>query len=239
MNLFFISDLQIPSNIDNWIIDLPAEEAKHASKVLRLAIHSKVSITDGCGILLDAEVVAINKEQCVLKVTNMQKEYGKRDFRVHIAIAPTKNIKRFEWFLEKATEIGIDEITPIISYHSERREIKHDREDKVITAAMKQSLKAYHPVLNEAISFKQFMQRSTKEELFIAHLIDEKQLLLKNAYKPTTSTCILIGPEGDFSKEEIDLALSNGYRAISLGNTRLRTETAALAACFTINLINL
>jgi len=239
MNLFYIPDLIKAKDVDNWIIDLPTEEAKHAIKVLRLAVDDAVSVTDGKGQMLFAHIIALNKKQCILKVDKVLKDYGKRNYRVHIAVAPTKNIKRFEWFLEKATEMGIDEITPIISFHSERREIKAERENKVITAAMKQSLKAYHPVLNKAVSFKEFMQRQTDEELFIAHLIDDKQLLLRDAVEAKKSILVLIGPEGDFSDEEIQMALSKNYRAVSLGNTRLRTETAALAACFTINMINL
>ena len=239
MNLFYIPDLAISNKPDNWIIDLPVEEAKHAIKVLRLSLDDTVAITNGAGLLLDAKIIAINKKQCIVKVEGIKEDYGKRDYRIHIAVAPTKNIKRFEWFLEKATEMGIDEITPLISFHSERREIKHERENKVITAAIKQSLKAYHPVLNEVTSFKGFMERETDEDLFIAHLIDEKQLLLKNACLPKKKVCILIGPEGDFSKQEVEQAMSRGYKAVSLGNTRLRTETAALAACFTVNMINL
>jgi len=239
MNLFYIPDLIVASDIDNWIIDLPKEEAKHAIKVLRLSVDDQVWLTNGKGVMVYAHIIALNKKQCIVKADKLVQDYGKRNYRIHIAVAPTKNIKRFEWFLEKATEIGIDEITPIISFHSERREIKAERENKVITAAMKQSLKAYHPVLNEAVSFKKFIERQTDEELFIAHLIDDKQLLLRDAVKAKKSILVLIGPEGDFSDEEIRLALSKNYRAVSLGNTRLRTETAALAACFTINMINL
>ena len=239
MNLFYIPDIQKQENTDNWIIDLPTEEAKHAIRVLRLSIDNQVSITNGKGLLLNAIIIAINKKQCIVKVEDFEINYGKRDFRIHIAVAPTKNIKRLEWFLEKATEMGIDEITPLISFHSERREIKHERENKVITAAIKQSLKAYHPILNEVSLFKDFMQRTTDEELFVAHLIDEKQTLLKNVCPIDKSVCILIGPEGDFATDEIELAIAKGYQAVSLGNTRLRTETAALAACFTVNMINL
>ncbi len=239
MNLFYIPNLKIATDTNNWFIDLPTDEAKHATKVLRLAVQDEVSVTDGEGVMLRTNVVAINKKQCVLKVNTMLKDYGKRDFRIHIAVAPTKNIKRFEWFLEKATELGIDEITPIITHHSERRDIKLDRENKVIAAAMKQSLKAYHPILNEAVTLKKFFEQNRDEDLFIAHLVDEKQLLLKNASKAKRSVCILIGPEGDFSDEEVNTAIAKGFKTVSLGNTRLRTETAALAACFTINMINL
>jgi 16S rRNA (uracil1498-N3)-methyltransferase len=167
MNLFYIPDLAIANDTSNWVIDLPAEEAKHAIKVLRLSLDDTVAITNGTGLLLDANIIAINKKQCIVKVNSINTDYGKRDYRIHIAVAPTKNIKRFEWFLEKATEMGVDEITPLISFHSERREIKHERENKVITAAIKQSLKAYHPVLNELTSFKDFMERETGEDLLL------------------------------------------------------------------------
>ena len=239
MNLFYIPQLQQNTNSEDWLIDLPAEEAKHAIRVLRLSIDDKLYITDGKGLLLDTRIIAINKKQCVAKVIGEKKEWGKRDYRIHIAVAPTKNIKRFEWFLEKATEMGIDEITPIVSFHSERREIKYDRENKVITAAMKQSLKTYHPILNEAISLADFLKKEHIGDLYIAHLIDDKQLLLRDSCKKESSAVILIGPEGDFSSSEIEDALAKGYKAVSLGNTRLRTETAALAACFTVNMINL
>jgi len=239
MSLFYIPQLQENSDLSNWVIDLPSEEAKHAIKVLRLSIDDIIYITNGQGLWIEAKIIAINKKQCIAKVNHVKRDWRKRDFHLHIAVAPTKNIKRIEWFLEKATELGIDEITPIISYHSERRDLKHDRENKVITAAMKQSLKAYHPVLNKLTPFKEFMARETNEELFIAHLMDEKQLLLRDACPLKKSVCILIGPEGDFSNEEVQIAIDKGYKAVSLGNTRLRTETAALAACFTVNMLNL
>ena len=239
MNLFYLPQLVMPSDTTNWIVEFPTEEAKHASKVLRLDIDSPVSITNGKGLMINAQIVAINKKQCLARVNDYEIDEGKRDFKLHIAVAPTKNIKRFEWFLEKATEMGIDEITPIISFHSERREIKYDRENKVITAAMKQSLKAFHPKLNPVTSLSDFLQKKQDGALFVAHLIDEKQLLLKDAYKRKQDTTIIIGPEGDFSNQEISIALEKGYSAVSLGNTRLRTETAALAACFTVNMINL
>jgi 16S rRNA (uracil1498-N3)-methyltransferase len=239
MNLFYFPELTIPKDSSTWVIDFPVEEAKHAIKVLRLSLDSQVSITNGLGLMAYAHIIAINKKQCVAQVERFEEEYGKRNHYLHIAVAPTKNIKRFEWFLEKATEMGIDEITPVIGFHSERREIKYDRENKVITAAMKQSLKAYHPKLNQPMAIKEFIKSRVEEELYIAHLIDDKQLLLKNAYHLGKSVCVLIGPEGDFSHEEVLLALESGFDAVSLGNTRLRTETAALASCFTINMLNL
>lgn len=238
MNLFYIPELVIPIDMEQWVIDLPSDEANHAIKVLRLSIGDSVNLTNGTGLMVNAEIIAMNKKQCVVKVNNYEEGYGRRSFKIHIAVAPTKNIKRFGWFLEKATEMGIDEITPLISSHSERKEIKVERERKVITAAVKQSLKAYHPKLNEPVTFKQFLQMDLGDELFIAHLLGPDQLLLKEAYNPNKSCCILIGPEGDFSATEIENAKNKGFLPVSLGNTRLRTETAALAACFTINMMN-
>ena len=238
MHLFYIPGLEV-SEEPEWFVNLPEEEARHAIKVLRLQKGAVMQLTNGAGLWAEAEIVAINKRQCVVRVLEYKTGYGQRPYRIHIAVAPTKNIKRFEWFLEKATEMGIDEITPIISFHSERRDIKTERENKVITAAMKQSLKAYHPLLNAPVSLRDFLKRETSEDLYIAHLISADQLLLKDAVKPNTSVCVLVGPEGDFSKEEVEAAIARGYKAVSLGNTRLRTETAALAACFTINLMNL
>jgi 16S rRNA (uracil1498-N3)-methyltransferase len=238
MHLFYLPALN-QAEIKRNYVELPDEESRHAIKVLRLRQGDAINITNGKGLWANAIVVAINKKQCVVEIKDFKSNVGKRDYRIHIAVAPTKNIKRFEWFLEKATELGIDEITPIISFHSERRDVKIERENKVITAAMKQSLKAWHPVLNEPMRFKDFIRRKTDEELFIAHLIDAHQLLLKDAVKPQSSVCVLVGPEGDFSNEEVEQAMAAGYKAVSLGNTRLRTETAALVSCFTVNLINL
>jgi 16S rRNA (uracil1498-N3)-methyltransferase len=152
-------------------------------------------------------------------------------------VAPTKNIDRFEWFLEKATEIGIDEITPVICERSERKDVKIDRLNKIITSAIKQSLKAYHPRLNEPVAFKSFIKDAGGEK-FIAHCMDGQKNSLSDSISRNSSYSILIGPEGDFSPKEIDSALSQGFRPISLGTSRLRTETAALEACFEINFLN-
>ena len=237
MHLFYIEKQEYINREANIIV-LKDDEAYHAIKVLRLNTGDKVSATDGLGNWYNCEIIQLTKKDCLLKIISQIENRGKYNYRIHIAVAPTKNIKRFEWFLEKATEIGIDEITPIITFHSERRELKIERSVKVITSAMKQSLKSYHPKLNDATKFKDFLKTITEEERYIAHLIDEHQDDLKNVYKKNKDVCILIGPEGDFSEEEVQLAQDCGFKAVRMGNERLRTETAALFACNTIHFKN-
>ncbi|MEZ5198154.1 MAG: 16S rRNA (uracil(1498)-N(3))-methyltransferase [Bacteroidales bacterium] len=232
MHLFYSPDIA-----DN-LYTLSEEESKHCIRVLRLKTGDTIHLTDGRGNLFETRILNDHPKKCELAVIDVQKEVGKRDFHIHMAVAPTKNINRFEWFLEKATEIGIDEITPIICEHSERKEIKIERLNKVITAAIKQSLKAYHPVLNETEKFKSFIQKDFQVKKFIAYCDENYMDHLKNIYQKGENTLILIGPEGDFSPHEVELATKNGFRPISLGISRLRTETAGVAACHTVNLIN-
>ncbi len=170
-------------------------------------------------------------------LTNVTPDYGKRPFRLHMAVAPTKNIARFEWFLEKATEIGIDEITPLICEHSERVNIRIDRLQKIILSAAKQSLKTYLPVLNEPMKFDDFIRLNLPALRFVAYVEEHQTLHLKAAYQ-TGNCTVLIGPEGDFSKREMEAAFQNGFVPVSLGPSRLRTETAAIVACHTINIAN-
>jgi 16S rRNA (uracil1498-N3)-methyltransferase len=217
---------------------LNEEESRHCSKVLRLTIGDIIHLIDGKGGLYEAEITGMNKKNVQLTVINKQSEFGKRNHYLHIAIAPTKNIDRLEWFLEKATEIGIDEITPIICDRSERKVVKEERLEKVITSAVKQSLTAYHPKLNNAISFTELMKQNSDGEKFIAHCIEGEKPFINQLTQIHQSYLVLIGPEGDFTQTEVDIALQNGYKAVTLGNTRLRTETAALAACFEVNYIN-
>jgi 16S rRNA (uracil1498-N3)-methyltransferase len=155
-----------------------------------------------------------------------------------LAVAPTKMNERFEWFLEKATEIGIHEITPIICEHSERKAIKTDRFQKIIESAMKQSLHYYLPKLNEPLPFKDFLKTQNSGQLFIAHCEETSKKSLKSELKPNENITILIGPEGDFSVKEIQLAIENNFIPVSLGNTRLRTETAAVVACHSVAFMN-
>jgi len=230
MHLFYTPD--ISSNQ----YTLPEPESKHCIKVLRLKKGDIIHLSDGNGNLFKTVISDDHPKRCMLEVINIQKDYRKRNYKIHMAVAPTKNINRYEWFLEKATEIGVDEITPLICEHSERRVIKPERLNKVITAAMKQSLKAYHPKLNNAIKFKEILKN--KKSGYIAYCSDEYRDHLKTIYQKGEDALILIGPEGDFSKEEVDAAIEAGFKPVSLGMNRLRTETAALAACHIVNLRN-
>jgi 16S rRNA (uracil1498-N3)-methyltransferase len=232
MHVFYTPD--ITSNI----YSLNEEESKHCSKVLRLNVKDVIHLIDGKGGLYEAEISGITKKNVELKVINKQTEFGKRNHHLHIAIAPTKNIDRLEWFLEKATEIGIDEITPIICDRSERKIVKEERLEKVITSAVKQSLTAYHPKLNPTTSFADFIKHKSDSVKMIAHCLEGEKPYINQITEPFNSYLILIGPEGDFSPSEITIALQNDYKAVTLGNTRLRTETAALAACFEANYMN-
>ncbi len=232
MQLFYIADIS-----DNEIF-LNDTESKHAVKVLRLGNGSRIRLTDGKGGLYTAEITDPNLKKCRLEIIEYKPQYGKRNFEVHIAIAPTKNNDRLEWFLEKATEIGIDEITLLICENSERKMVKPERLEKVLISAMKQSLKTYLPKLNPITSFEEFIRENKYSHKFIAHCHSGEKSHLKDKSLKEGSVLVLIGPEGDFSQEEISLAGLYGFTGISLGNSRLRTETAGVVACHIINLAN-
>lgn len=232
MHLFYTPDIIS----DTYILN--EEESKHCIKVLRLQTGNLLQLVDGRGGFYDAVIEDPHPKRTRLKITNVQRDFGKRNHYLHIAIAPTKNIERTEWFLEKATEIGIDEISLLICDRSERKDVKTDRLNKVITSAVKQSVRAYHPKLNEPQKFKDFIGNNTEGQRFIAHCIGSKKFPLKDQIKLHSRYLVLIGPEGDFSPSEIDSALQLNFIPVSLGSTRLRTETAALEACFEINFLN-
>jgi 16S rRNA (uracil1498-N3)-methyltransferase len=232
MQLFYAPALQ------GEFYTLSEEESKHIIRVLRMKAGDSIRLTDGLGNMFTAELVNEDHRRCEVKVMQVEKEYGKRDYRTHMAVAPTKNIKRYEWFLEKATEIGIDEISPLICQRSERKEVKTERLNKVITAALKQSLKAYHPQLHESASFKKFISAEYPGGKYIAYVEEGEHPLLSSLYKAGTDAMILIGPEGDFSPDEVAQAKEHGFVTVSLGNSRLRTETAGIVACHTIALMN-
>lgn len=224
------------SNIENQLAYLEAEEARHCTQVLRKKTGDKVHFVDGNGGFYEGILQEVHKRNCTIRIIKSQIPFKPRPFRLHIAIAPTKNNSRFEWFLEKATELGIDEITPIICQHSERRKLRIDRLQKVLVAAMKQSLKAYLPILNEPISFKQFTTLPrTNTAKYIAQ--GQEKLHLKNNYEAGNDVLVMIGPEGDFAEEELLLAAQNDFRGVNLGKSRLRTETAGLVACHVLNLL--
>ena len=216
---------------------LSGQEAKHITRVLRKDKKDILSFTDGKGNLYKGKIININNKECSIEILNSQKQNKKHNYYLHIAIAPTKNIDRFEWFLEKSTEIGIDEITPIICDHSERKIIKSERCEKILISAMKQSLKYYLPKLNNTITFNEFINKEESNLKYIAHCQKIQKTELKNL-KNTKNTTILIGPEGDFSNNEISKALENKFTPISLGNNRLRTETAGLIAVNMIHIQN-
>lgn len=217
---------------------LDETESKHCVRVLRLEKGDQIILVDGRGGYFTAEITDPNPKRCSVKIIRSELNFGLRKFQVHMAIAPTKNIERIEWFLEKATEIGLDRVTPLLCRHSERKEIKAERLEKVMVSAMKQSLKAYLPRLDELTKFKDLISQPFDGQKFIAHCEEQHRDLLKDLVLPNQSYLILIGPEGDFSSEEIEMALNAGFRPVSLGNSRLRTETAGLVACHTFNLLN-
>lgn len=233
MHVFYTPDI----STDEYLLN--EEESRHCTKVLRLGIGVQVHLIDGVGGLYKAEIIGESKRQVILKVIAVQREYQKRRHHLHIAVAPTKNIDRLEWFLEKATEIGIEEITPLICDRSERKVVKSDRLNKVITSAVKQSLQAYHPLLNPQTTLTAFLKQENNSLKMIAHCLDgEQRQYISDLIQPAGCYTILIGPEGDFTSQEIDMALQSDYKPLTLGNTRLRTETAALAACFEVNYLN-
>jgi len=233
MQLFY--NPTINENSDFFSFD--KEESKHIIKVLRKKDSDILFVTNGLGILFKTEITLASDSKCTVKIVFIEKTEPSK-YYLHLAVAPTKMNDRYEWFLEKATEIGVSEITPIICEHSERKIIKTERFDKIIQSAMKQSNQMYLPKLNDPILFKDFIKIKNKDTKFIAHCEKNDKKSLKESLKPKTNATILIGPEGDFSKKEIQMALDNKYLPISLGNTRLRTETAAIIACSQVAFIN-
>ncbi|MDP4184537.1 MAG: 16S rRNA (uracil(1498)-N(3))-methyltransferase [Bacteroidota bacterium] len=231
MHLFYTPD------IDGDLYTLEEQESKHCIRVLRLGVGEEIRLIDGKGGWYLARIIQPDAKRCGVEIIEKTLGYGARDFRLHIAMAPTKNIDRFEWFLEKATEIGIDEITPLLCEHSERKEVKAERLEKVIVAAMKQSYKAYLPKLNPMIRFKDFINGLDNEQCFIAHCHESEKFPLKDCIRDKKAIVVCVGPEGDFSPEEVALAVKSGAMPVSLGSARLRTETAGVVACHTVNLI--
>ena len=233
MQLFYNSN--IAETTQEFTFD--KEESRHIVKVLRKTVGDELHITNGKGWLFTAQVSVPNINKCSAKIVSKTLQ-SKNGYHLHLAVAPTKMNDRYEWFLEKATEIGIDSITPIICDHSERKVIKIDRFERILQSAMKQSLSCYLPTLNEAIPFKDFVNQNISGDLFIAHCEETDRKSLKNKLKSKTDVTILIGPEGDFSVKEIEMALQNKFIPVTLGETRLRTETAAIVACHSVAFIN-
>lgn len=218
--------------------ELPFEEAQHCIKVLRKKEGDEIFLADGKGNFYDAVIVQANPKHCIVNLLNTIPQAKSWNFNLQIAFAPTKNMDRIEWFAEKATEIGIDCFSPILCQYSERKDIKLQRIEKILVSAMKQSQKALLPQLDEMLPFSRFIKQNFEGAKYIAHCYPGQKPLLKEVYKKEDNALILIGPEGDFSEKEVEEALQQGFQPISLGESRLRTETAALAACHAIHVLN-
>lgn len=231
MHVFYTPDIQVSN-------ELPEEEAQHCTRVLRLNIGDEITLTDGKGNFYQAEITAATNKRCQVAIKETRYQEPLWPCHLHIAIAPTKNMDRNEWFAEKATEIGLDELTFLNCRFSERKVIKTERISKILVSAIKQSLKARLPKLNEMTDFHTFIQQDFEGQKFIAHCYEGEKKQLKEALTPGEDALVLIGPEGDFSEEEVQKAIEHGFVPISLGKSRLRTETAALVACHTLNLMN-
>ena len=235
MQLFYTSN--ITNDSETFTFD--KTESRHIVKVLSKNTGDQLFITNGTGELITSEIIISSDKSCTVKILNFETKQKPWNYNLHVAMAPTKNIDRFEWFLEKATEIGIDQITPILCDHSERKIIKMDRLNRILESAMKQSLKYQLPKLNKLTPFSKFIEENNSDDLFIAHCEETDKKHLKDVLRPQHNTTILIGPEGDFSISEIELALHNNYQPVSLGESRLRTETAGIVATQTVSLFNL
>ena len=235
MQLFYNPNI---SDISKDVI-FDKEESRHIVKVLRMKEGDCFKITNGKGSFFNAEITSENPKGCTVKILSEEIQTP-LPYHLHLAVAPTKLNDRYEWFLEKATEIGVSEITPIICDHSERKTIKSERYEKIIQSAMKQSLNAFLPVLNDAVSFKDFIDSHSEKDTskFIAHCEETDKKSLKSVLVPHKKVIILIGPEGDFSKEEINLAKKVEFTPVTLGERRLRTETAAVVACHSVAFMN-
>lgn len=226
-------------NIESDYYILPEEESKHCVRVLRLAEGDSLYLTDGRGTLAQARIVDPHPKRCEVFIEQRTPAYGHRPYQLHLAVAPTKNNARMEWLIEKAVEIGIDRITLLVCQHSERTTVNIDRLEKIAISAMKQSLKAYLPLI-ETLSFNDFMQQAATFEglRFIAHCEGNQRTPIQSLLTPQQHVMILIGPEGDFSEQEVQQALSQGFAAVTLGDSRLRTETAALYTVVAANLLS-
>jgi 16S rRNA (uracil1498-N3)-methyltransferase len=233
MQIFYAPDI----NGNSYTLD--ENESKHLIRVLRMTKGSNVRLIDGKGNLYEGIISNPDHNKCMIDITGIIKDFEKRNYRLHIAISPLKNPERFEWFVEKSVEIGIDEITPVICKNTEKPGIKSDRVNNLIVSAMKQSLKATRTVLNESCSFKDFISKDLNGIRMIAHCdYSTGRSKIADIYSKNENVIILIGPEGDFSRDEIDLAVKRKFLPVHLGTSRLRTETAGVAACHSIYFIN-
>lgn len=231
-------ELFYSTQMENGLCTLTEEESRHCAKVLRHNVGDTINVIDGCGSLLECRIIECGKK-VVCSVEKVQENFGTHNYHLTMAVCPTKNIDRYEWFLEKATEMGIDEVVPVIGEHSERRIIKPERLEKILVSAAKQSLKGAIPVLRDAVSVKQFIEECAAAEgvKLIAYCGEQEKVTLAQAVQKAVAAnpgapriTILIGPEGDFSPAEVEAAIGAGFSPLTLGDSRLRTETAAVAA---------
>ncbi|HUX96296.1 MAG TPA: 16S rRNA (uracil(1498)-N(3))-methyltransferase [Bacteroidales bacterium] len=214
-------------------------ESKHCIRVLRMTKGSLIRLIDGKGTFYEGEISDPDPKKCQITILEVKYGFEKRNYKLHIAISPLKNTDRFEWFVEKSVEIGVDEITPIICKLTEKQSIKHERIENIIISAMKQSLKALKPVINEPLSFDDFIKQSVDGLRMIAHCKSyPERVKISEACKKSDNAIIMVGPEGDFSEDELATAVNYGFTPIHLGTSRLRTETAGIAACHSIYFIN-
>lgn len=232
MNIFYFSDLS------GGTIELNEEESKHCIKVLRQQKGDKVLLMNGKGSIFEAVIKIPDSKSCKLEILSEKGGQNTRPYHLTIAIAPTKNIDRYEWFIEKSTEIGIDRIVPLICKHSERKDVKLDRLSKILLSAMKQSGQLFLPALAKPISFKELIEQPFSGDKMIAHCDSGDKKSLKSSICPGNDVLVLIGPEGDFDSNEIKQAIEKGFIPVSMGESRLRTETAGIVACHTVCLVN-
>ena len=233
MQIFYAPDI---SGTD---YTLDEKESGHCIKVLRMKSGTRVQVIDGKGNLYEAVIVNPDPRKCSLAVTGVFRDFEKRDYRLHIAISPLKNYERFEWFVEKSVEIGVDEITPLICSNTEKPGIKRERINNLIISAMKQSLKSTITVLNEPCKFHDFIGKIYAGSCMIAHCNnDSARSRIGEVYSKGNDSVLIIGPEGDFSRDEINAAVEKGFLPVHLGQSRLRSETAGIAACYSICYIN-
>jgi len=233
MQIFYAPDM----DGDSCIMD--ETESRHCVRVLRMTKGDRVNLVDGNGMFCEGVISDPDPKGCRIKITNRKTDFEKKDYRLHLAVSPLKNPNRFEWFIEKSVEIGVDELTPLVCRNTEKTGIKKDRINNIIMSAMKQSIKAYRPVLNDPADFNEFSSREFMAVKMIAHCsqsTDRKGI--KDVCIKGSDAVIMIGPEGDFSEEEIIKAIENGFVPVHLGTSRLRTETAGVAACSAVYFIN-
>ncbi len=230
MQLFYHPDIQ-PFSL---LVTFSRDESRHMIRVLRKKMGDQIHLTDGKGNLYLAEIIDDNDKKCQAQILSFEERPDPKGYRLHVAIAPTKSNDRFEWFLEKSTEIGVDEITPLLCDHSERKKINTDRWNKVILSAMKQSLKFSLPKLNPLQSFEELLRTCSAEAKIIAHCTEGEKNNLRELLEQKSDILVLVGPEGDFSPNEIQAASNAGFKNLDLGRSRLRTETAGIVVCSNI-----